>query len=398
MSRGNPRDPANPFRYDQVNLNLPGMPEFDPARPKVMKRDSLRCCVAADFATFMDNLRGGAPGANEAWISRDCVAKTIQHKGCQDAPRKAGYPNKSPQPWTGGLVRIDEAGIYISLPLDKWNKVKGILTFYAKEIAHHPHRRPLLSHKTLERKLGFLCHAAQTVKEFRPFLHGFYDTLNSWRPNAANKSVEEMWEGTDRSGVDEFDLEEPAVQYLQGEEFCAEVSDIPPVKASEGLEADIHALMSLTSLPTPVERCIRHNAGRILIYGFTDASRTGGGASFERQLKEKNLTYWVSVWSAAEREESSNWKEFDKLVESLEEEAQGGGLKRTAVYMFTDNSTVEAAIHSGRSTSPRLRALVIRFLQLQMMNDCSVEVFHVAGTRMIAQGTDGIPEAILTRE
>jgi hypothetical protein len=395
MSRGNPCDPKNPFRYNCVRLNLPGMPEFDPSRPKVMKWDSVRGCVAADFVTFMDDLRGGAPSANDAWLSRDCVAKTIQHKGCQDAPRKAGYPNKSPQPWTGGLVRIDGSGIYISLPLEKWNKVKGILAFYAKEIAHHPLRRPTFSHKTLERKLGFLCHAAQTVKEFRPFLRGFYDTLSSWRTNTPTKSVEEGWPGPEPPEAAEFDLEEFAAQYLHDEEFRTESSDIPPVKASEGLEADIYALMALTSSSIPVERCLRHNAGRILIYGFTDASGTGGGASFERQVAEKNLTYRVSVWSAAEREESSNWKEFDKLVEALEEEALGGGLKKTAVYMFTDNSTVEAAIHSGRSSSPRLRALVIRFLVLQTKNDCAIEVFHVAGTRMIAQGTDGISRGAL---
>jgi hypothetical protein len=395
MVRGDPHDQSNPFRYDRVNLNLPGMSEFDPTRPKVMKWDSVRGCVAADFVTFMDDLRGGAPGANEAWLARDRVAKTIQHKGCQDAPRKAGYPNKSPQPWTGGLVRMDGLGIYISLPLDKWNKVKAILAFYANEIAHHPQRRPMFSHKTLERKLGFLCHAAQTVKELRPFLRGFYDTLNSWRPTAPDKSREEVWYGTEQPNDAHFDLEEFAARYLHNEEFRTEASDTPPVKASEGLEADICALMSLTSSDTPVERYIRHNAGRILIYGFTDASGTGGGASFERQLEEKYLTYRVSVWSVAEREESSNWKEFDKLVESLEDEAAGGGLKRTAVYMFTDNSTVEAAIHSGRSSSPRLRALVIRFLSLQTRNECSIEVFHVAGTRMIAQGTDGISRGAL---
>jgi hypothetical protein len=239
--------------------------------------------------------------------------------------------------------------------------VKGILAFYAKEIAHHPQRRPTFSHKTLERKLGFLCHAAQTVKEFRPFLRGFYDTLNSWRTNTPAKNVEEGWDGVAQSDADNFDLEELAALYLNDEEFCAETSDTPPVKAAEGLEADIYALMALTSSLVPVERCIRHNTGRIIIYGFTDASGTGGGASFERQLAEKNLTYCVSVWSAVEREESSNWKEFDKLVQYLEEEALGGGLKHTAVYMFTDNSTVEAAIHSGRTTSSRLRALVIRF-------------------------------------
>lgn len=140
---------------------------------------------------------------------------------------------------------------------------------------------------------------------------------------------------------------------------------------------------------------IQHNKGRIIIYGFMDASGTGGGASFERQVHEQNLSYIVSVWSADKRQESSNWREFSKLVQALEEESKDDGLKKSVIFMFTDNSTVESAIHSGRSKSPKLRSLVVRFYALQTINDCSIEVFHVAGTRMIAQGTDGISRGAL---
>jgi len=35
MIRGDPRDPANPFYFDQIRLNLPGSPSYDPRLTKV---------------------------------------------------------------------------------------------------------------------------------------------------------------------------------------------------------------------------------------------------------------------------------------------------------------------------------------------------------------------------
>ena len=57
--------------------------------------------------------------------------------------------------------------------------------------------------------------------------------------------------------------------------------------------------------------------------------------------------------------------------------------------MFTDNSTAEAVIHKGSSSSPLLYELVVRLYKLSSSFLCSVQVIHVAGTRMVSQGTDG---------
>ena len=83
------------------------------------------------------------------------------------------------------------------------------------------------------------------------------------------------------------------------------------------------------------------------------------------------------------------------MVESLEEEAEEGNLEDAEVFMFTDNSTVEACAQKGSSTSPKLLALIVRLRSMATRYNVRVNVFHVAGTRMIAQGTDGVSRGYL---
>eukprot|EP00978_Attheya_sp_CCMP212_P027476 scaffold92035_cov22-Attheya_sp.AAC.1 len=70
--------------------------------------------------------------------------------------------------------------------------------------------------------------------------------------------------------------------------------------------------------------------------------------------------------------------------------AEAGDLKDAEVFFCTDNSTAEAAIYSGTLSSVRLYEQVLRLRKLEC--DCGfvLHVSHVAGTRMIAQGTDGL--------
>jgi hypothetical protein len=102
------------------------------------------------------------------------------------------------------------------------------------------------------------------------------------------------------------------------------------------------------------------------------------------------------VWPEEDDDESSNWREFTNVVESLEEEAETGHLTGAEVFLFTDNSTVEAAVHNGTSSSEKLLGLVIRIKVLSQKYSIKIHVFHVAGKRMIAQGTDGISRGSLT--
>ena len=58
--------------------------------------------------------------------------------------------------------------------------------------------------------------------------------------------------------------------------------------------------------------------------------------------------------------------------------------------MFTDDLTVEACAIKGSSSSRKHLDLVVRLRSLTTEHGVRIHIFHVARTRMIAQGTDDV--------
>ena len=83
-------------------------------------------------------------------------------------------------------------------------------------------------------------------------------------------------------------------------------------------------------------------------------------------------------------------REYLNLVDTLEEMCKAGNLKGTEIFLFTDNSTSEAAFFNGSSKSEKLFKLVLRLRTLKMQNGVMVHLCHVSGERMKAQGSDGL--------
>jgi hypothetical protein len=89
-------------------------------------------------------------------------------------------------------------------------------------------------------------------------------------------------------------------------------------------------------------------------------------------------------------EDSSNFREFENVVCALEEEALEGHLHDAIAFLCTNNSTVEAGLAKGNSTSRKFFELILRIRLLQMKTRCQIVVTHVSGKQMVAQGTDGV--------
>ena len=62
----------------------------------------------------------------------------------------------------------------------------------------------------------------------------------------------------------------------------------------------------------------------------------------------------------------------------------------TEVFFMTDNSVAEEAIHKGTSSNKNLFELIVRLRILEMKSESKFWIIHVAGTRMMEQGTDGL--------
>ena len=63
-------------------------------------------------------------------------------------------------------------------------------------------------------------------------------------------------------------------------------------------------------------------------------------------------------------------------------------LRGSEIFIFTDNSTAEAAYWKGTSCSEQLFELVLRLKELEMF--LQIHVVHISGKRMIVEGTDGL--------
>jgi hypothetical protein len=78
----------------------------------------------------------------------------------------------------------------------------------------------------------------------------------------------------------------------------------------------------------------------------------GFGATF--QLNGKILYEYGQCWTTEDSENSSNWRELNNLVLALERLLQENKLRGSEIFVFTDNSTAEAAFWKGTSRSEKL--------------------------------------------
>lgn len=180
-------------------------------------------------------------------------------------------------------------------------------------------------------------------------------------------------------------------------DFHLDFEDAPlTAVASPRLKDDVRAQVAILGTEGPPLVQIRAKTIISVVYGFGDASGSGLGSTF---TCGNGFTFRIGVWGSSDKEESSNWKEFTNVVEeALEEEARTENLDQSEIFMFTDNnSTVESCSYKGTSSSPKLLSLVIRLKAMASWHGLRLNIFHVAGTRMIAQGTDGVSRGFLAQ-
>jgi hypothetical protein len=107
-------------------------------------------------------------------------------------------------------------------------------------------------------------------------------------------------------------------------------------------------------------------------------------------LGNSGIRYRIGTWDADMQDSSSNFREFENVVEALKKEAHEGHLRNALIFLCTDNSMVEAALVEGNSTSPKLFKLVLAVHLLEMQEGAKIIMSHVLGEQMKAQGTNGV--------
>ena len=177
---------------------------------------------------------------------------------------------------------------------------------------------------------------------------------------------------------------------VPGEAWSAkeEARDRPTlVKAAPMFFSHLHAMQRLFGSSKLTLRLIRGTSIEQVCYMFGDASGVGFGSSW---TKGDTLVYRFGVWGMEGTDTSSNYRELRNLVDTLEMMGRDGDLAGKEVFVFTDNMVSEAVSAKGSSKSKLLFDLVVRLYTLEMRYRCNIQLVHVAGTRMIEQGTDGL--------
>jgi len=382
--RGNEEELSNPLYWKNIVLNLMGNDNFNPSLPSVYKWDDVAQKIAGEVKAYVDDLRTIGRTLEHAWSIARLVASRLQYLGIQDAPRKRRVDNG---PWAGTVFNASTTEIQTTVTDLKWNKGKDYINFISNEIKDNPDT--LFEFKQLERIRGFLCHLAMTFNILFPYLKGFHLTLCAHLP----QRDEEGWK---RSDLEFIGFLEERLQSgrISLEEFNIEMhKSFDPnhqplkVKPVARFYSCLKALQLFFSSDTPPIITHRSTNFHLLAYGFADASKGGFGASLDYEGHSK---FRVGVWGKDTEDESSNYREFANVVETIEEEVSMGNLKNCTLIMATDNSTVESALYKGNSTSEKLFELIIRFRHAELQSGGRFLVTHVSGNRMKSQGTDGI--------
>lgn len=126
-----------------------------------------------------------------------------------------------------------------------------------------------------------------------------------------------------------------------------------------------------------------------VVYVFGDASGSGFGSSWinsDAHSSDNILKVHFGVWGEAEKGRSSIYRELRNLIETLEHMGEKGSLKGKEVFVFTDIFVSKSIANQGMSSDPLLFNLVVQLLSLEMLYGCKIDIIHVSGNRMIAQG------------
>ena len=386
--RGDRHDPTNAFRWDSIELNLPGTADYSPHRAWITKRRK-DGSLASDMVCFMDDERLTGAGPERVEAAGHALSTRESYLGMQDALRKlrAAGGEKRPGAWAGAVVHNDDTlGVVLLTSQEKWDKTKGICAKWLNRLRAGDRE---LDFKELQSDRGFMVYVAEAYPAMKPYLKGFHLTLETWR---GGRDAEGWKRGKRHASDDDQDWDLDIGWSKAALDIAGQAPESGKTFAVPRFRTDLEALAVLMASSIPAVIRIRSRSITSAIYGFGDASSAGFGATIERK---DGVMGRYGLWGSDEESASSNFRELLNLVETVELEAEQGQLKDSELWLFTDNSTAESCFSKGSSSSELLHDLVLRLRLVEMSAGLILYVVHVAGTRMIAQGTDGLSRGVL---
>jgi hypothetical protein len=262
------------------------------------------------------------------------------------------------------MVITQKEGMGVKVTQDKWSKNQQLLKHTLQLIdLGGP-----IDRKVLESYRGSLVYLQRTYPAITPYVKGFHLTIDAWRPDQDPKG----WR----------------LPRVHDRKDCRLLPPTTPrdvVMPVPRFRDDVLALLCLFNADTPPIRLVRSQAIRVACYSFADAS----GCGFGRTVGiGSSLSYTHGVWEQEMDLRTSNYRELINLAETLEHGVKTETLHNVEVWIFTDNSTLEAVFWKGHSPSRLLNDLALWLRLIELTSSLRVHMVHIPGTRMISQGTD----------
>jgi hypothetical protein len=290
-----------------------------------------------------------------------------------------------------------ERGVVVLTSQEKWDCMKAICEHWRNLLEQGETN---LDFKQLQSDRGFMVYVTQAYLGMKPYLESFHLSLETWRgghdsegwklPKQREQGETKLTETTTSDNV--LDLKLGLLTHLIiGGDYNHDAPSSGFTQAAPQFKQDLKALLHLAEGDLPRMRCVRSTSTFTAYYGFGDESSGGFGLTVARL---DGLYGRFGIWGKDAKDQSSNYCELRNLVETVEEEAKEGYLKGGELWLFADNATAEGCSFRGGSSPKLLHELVLRLTKTELEYDFTLHVVHVAGTRMIAQGTDGLSRGI----
>ena len=257
-----------------------------------------------------------------------------------------------------------------------------------------------LDFKQLCSDRGFMVYVTQDYPGMKPYLKGCHLSLETWRggrdsegwklPKQRESVTKEEDAEATTSSLDDLKVD-LITRSLTGRDGPNDGPASGVTQAAPRFQQDLDTILHLAEGDTPRMRCVQNKHTLTAYYGFWDASSAGFGSTLARP---DGLYGRFGIWGKDAEDRSSNYRELRNLVETVEEEALDGYLTGGEFWLFTDNTTAKGCFFRGGSSSKLLHELVLRLRKVELDHNLTLHVVHVAGTRMIAQGTDGLSRGI----
>jgi hypothetical protein len=156
------------------------------------------------------------------------------------------------------------------------------------------------------------------------------------------------------------------------------------------------SLQRIISLPSPIILVLRPVLDHIWVaYGFGDAAREGIGRLIVRQSARDHVCVRMAFWCSEHDEKISNNREFRNLKDMVIDTAKLGSLTGHEVFLGTDSQVANNVWHKGSSKVRNLYEIMLELHEAAIKFQFLLHFVHVAGTRMIEVGVDGLSRAEL---